>query len=434
MPHYLDATGPAPEASGISITDSMGVELAVLDFQLQAQDKTQSPVFGVGVGGTIVSQPKIKGGTVYFGACDKNIYAVDVQTGKEKWRFSLQDIVFDVALANDTVYAASYDRCLYAISEAGKLRWRFEAKGMITCTPLVAGGIVFIVGGDCTLYAVDEETGRVKWSIVDGMPSFGCPAVEGDTVYIGFLSGNCYAISLNGSVKWVFTAAGPTGSATIGRYIYFPSFNGKVYALNRDGSLVWAYTTGVKNLVWKPGAVGNDTVYITGADQDVYAISEGGDLRWKFPTDSLVFGTLLLSPTSLSFGSFEGMFYTIDRESGALRTKKPLGGKVICASRAGDRLFFSCYDCKLLCTDLEGNVLWSFPTSLSYVSSFNFQSIRPQTLASSQLQAGQDNQRETEAYKGKVRQEAAGGSVYSALNIGYASSFNQYTKRTKYVH
>src|SRR3989338_4785213 len=43
----------------------------------------------VGVGGSITSVPLIFNGTVFFGACDKNFYAVGLD-GKERWRFATQ--------------------------------------------------------------------------------------------------------------------------------------------------------------------------------------------------------------------------------------------------------------------------------------------------------------------------------------------------------
>ncbi len=46
----------------------------------------------VGVGGSITSVPLIVNGTVFFGACDKNFYAVGLD-GKEQWRFATQGTI-----------------------------------------------------------------------------------------------------------------------------------------------------------------------------------------------------------------------------------------------------------------------------------------------------------------------------------------------------
>ena len=55
-------------------------------------------------------------GIVYVGSYDKNLYAIDAVTGKEKWRFVTGDWVdSSPAVANGIVYVGSRDKNLYAI-------------------------------------------------------------------------------------------------------------------------------------------------------------------------------------------------------------------------------------------------------------------------------------------------------------------------------
>jgi outer membrane protein assembly factor BamB len=55
-------------------------------------------------------------GIVYVGSNDKNLYAIDAVTGKEKWHFATGDWVdSSPAVADGIVYVGSNDKNLYAI-------------------------------------------------------------------------------------------------------------------------------------------------------------------------------------------------------------------------------------------------------------------------------------------------------------------------------
>jgi len=58
----------------------------------------------------------VANGVVNVGCEDKNLYAIDAATGKEKWRFATGDWVdSSPAIANGIVYVGSNDKNLYAI-------------------------------------------------------------------------------------------------------------------------------------------------------------------------------------------------------------------------------------------------------------------------------------------------------------------------------
>jgi len=49
----------------------------------------------IGFGGSICNMPMLHDGVIYFGCCDKNLYAIDQKTGKELWRFRTGGLIFD---------------------------------------------------------------------------------------------------------------------------------------------------------------------------------------------------------------------------------------------------------------------------------------------------------------------------------------------------
>ena len=84
-------------------------------------------------GGIVYSSPAVANGIVYVGSEDKNLYAIDTVTGKEKWRFATGDHIFSSpTVANGIVYIGSEDKNLYAIDAVtGKERWRFAMGGWV---------------------------------------------------------------------------------------------------------------------------------------------------------------------------------------------------------------------------------------------------------------------------------------------------------------
>jgi len=52
---------------------------------------------------------------VYFGSNDNHLYAVDANTGEEKWKFETGDSVSSPAVLDGVVYFGSQDNHLYAV-------------------------------------------------------------------------------------------------------------------------------------------------------------------------------------------------------------------------------------------------------------------------------------------------------------------------------
>src|SRR5208337_292797 len=122
-------------------------------------------------GGVVYSSPAVADGTVYIGSEDKNLYAVDARTGKEKWRFAMGGWVYSSpAVANGIVYAGTSYESLYDLK-----------------------------GANGSLYAIDATTGKEKWRFVTGDWMYSSLAVANGVVYVGSRDKNLYAIGANTS-------------------------------------------------------------------------------------------------------------------------------------------------------------------------------------------------------------------------------------------
>ncbi|MFQ5648096.1 MAG: PQQ-binding-like beta-propeller repeat protein, partial [Candidatus Aenigmatarchaeota archaeon] len=158
------------EQKGISF--EVGVEQAqfgdldMFGTLLQIKEAEKDPIFEIGTGGSVVSNPLVEGGVVYFGACDHNFYAVDAKTGRLVWKFETKGPVCVgrwPAVSSDTIFFGSYDHNLYALDLlTGREKWRFTARDKIASSPVVHGGVVYFGCRDGNLYAVSLE-GKEVW-------------------------------------------------------------------------------------------------------------------------------------------------------------------------------------------------------------------------------------------------------------------------------
>jgi outer membrane protein assembly factor BamB len=206
--------------------------------------------------GGVASSPLIAGGLVYFGSEDQHLYAVDSQTGQEKWRFKTEDGVWgSPAMADGVVYfgggcyecTESEDRHLYAVdSQTGQELWRFGTGGWVESTPVVVEGVVFFGSGDTYVYAVDSQTGQEKWRFKTEGGVQDSLAASAGVVYVGSRDQHLYAIdSQTGQELWKVETGGATlyGPAIADGVVYFGSSAGRhLYAVDsQTGQELWKF-------------------------------------------------------------------------------------------------------------------------------------------------------------------------------------------------
>ncbi len=139
--------------------DEFSVELE--DFEVRKKRKFDR-MWKSGEGGSIINCPLIHDSMLYFGAMDGYLYAVDLKTKKEKWRYKTGGkIYFSSPVIHDgVIYIGSYDYCLYAISLEGKGLWQFRTGGEMFSSPLALDGRIYIRLKGWCLYAIDKKQER----------------------------------------------------------------------------------------------------------------------------------------------------------------------------------------------------------------------------------------------------------------------------------
>ena len=174
----------------------------------------------------------------------------------------------------------------------------------------------------------------VKWKLrlqIDNKPtlSFNPPVVLDGTIYFGSVDGNFYALDIeSGYMRWVFKSEGAINSVPFAdeNNVYFGSNDGKVYALSReDGTELWSFDTGhtVQSTVARYG----DWVVFTSDVGATYFLSVQGEEKFRIPNPVWLYHTFQMyedvmyfapGPVSnpVSFGAYDlnkrGYLWVVD--------------------------------------------------------------------------------------------------------------------------
>ncbi len=247
--------------------------------------KTCTPLWTAATGGVIgESSPAVANGVVYIGSADGKLYAFDAAGGSTTCSGSPKTctplwtgatggaIQGSPTVVNGVVYVGSNDYKLYAFDAAGGSGrcsgtpktctplWTAATGGVVTPSPAVAGGVVYVGSDDGTLYAFDAAGGS---STCSGTPKTCTPLW---TAFVGYFTIARSAVVANGVV---YVAAGPSNS---------------VYAFDASGGSatcggapktckpLWNGLTGTGGL---SPAVYNGVLYFPGADK-LYAFDAAG--------------------------------------------------------------------------------------------------------------------------------------------------------------
>ncbi len=104
---------------------------------------------------SIEAAAAIVGGTVYFGSLDEHLYAVELKSGKEKWKVKIGPLKAAPSVKDGAVYVGDEEGFFHCVDAAtGARRWKFETSGEIMSSANFAGDRVLFGSYDSTLYCL----------------------------------------------------------------------------------------------------------------------------------------------------------------------------------------------------------------------------------------------------------------------------------------
>ena len=270
--------------------------------------------------------------TLYVGVYDNNIYALDLKSGKFKWKYPAEGgIAVKPALYKDRLIFGSEDRIAYAITTSGRLMWTCPTEGRIRSSAVVEFDHAFFGSDDQRLYAVNAQTGRVIWRFEALGPIRSSPVLGDELVYVGSEDGHLYAVDLSsGAARWKFRC---NRSITSSPALYYDlvvvgSSDWNVYCVDaRTGYTAWRVRTG--NAVISSPTIVDGVVYIGSTDKHLYAIDvKTGRIYWKFNADSQIVSTPAVSDEAIYFGTSKGEVISLSRKDKKVRWRFKTGGPI----------------------------------------------------------------------------------------------------------
>jgi len=276
-----------------------------------------------------LSSPVVVNGTVYFGSVDGNLYALDANSGEQRWKFATGDVVHaSPAYADGVVYVGSWDSYFYAIDAAsGKEKWRFHGgedplihnQVGFQSSPSVVNGVVYTGCRDSNLYAIDAATGKEKWHFNNnGSWVIVAPAVTQGKVFFATSDSALYHVVDAATGKPVLQQEGKafmfSSPAVAGDVVYVGVTNGTLEARDvASGTLLCDFQTDAskQNAGWVLTAdrkFNNSLLFRSGA-------------QWQGPTIDAtnrmlrvgsIFSSPLVAGGAVYFGSNDGNLYAIE--------------------------------------------------------------------------------------------------------------------------
>ncbi len=295
----------------------------------------------------IRSTPTVYRGTVFVGAYDNNLYALNAADGSFKWKYAAEGgIVGTPALSEDDnlLLFGSEDHLLHAIDlRTGKISWTFKTNGPIRATVNATVGHAFFGSDDGNLYAVRLGTGRQVWKFEAGAPIRSKPAVTSDRIVVGTENGEVIGLDLSGVVKWRFKAkrAVTSSPAVQDDIAYVGSVDWHVYALDtNNGWAAWRYRTN-KPIISSPCVVGNQ-LFVGSADNFMYAldINANGKELWKFETQGQIISSPVFANGAIYFGGVDQHVYSVETKKGKLRWSYETGGPIASSGAIVDGVLY----------------------------------------------------------------------------------------------
>ena len=356
-------------------------EILTFPFLLNAQefDSEVDTSFKLLSMSNIATAPHIDNGIIYYGSWrttfgnyeqgDGHIYAVDLTTKKELWRYKcLYEVGSTPVTSEGMIYFGNGELvsyrdirerkgCFYALDcKTGKEKWRVNTGGGINCKPSILGDIVYFGCHDGYLYALNKKTGEEIWKFQTYAPVVSSPVIYENTIYLGTKNAYLYAIDvLSGKMIWKSKIELDKQSALMtpavsDKRIFVARHAGLMHALDRmTGDHLWTYpSVSSTNLpddgfIHSPPSYFHNKVFFASHDFFFYVLEEEGNLRWKKMLDER--GTQNAIPyiddSSVYLVNLDGYdLYSIDINRGETNWKFESTGSIFSTPIANENLIF----------------------------------------------------------------------------------------------
>ncbi|MBA4188789.1 MAG: hypothetical protein C0467_12390 [Planctomycetaceae bacterium] len=276
-------------------------------------------------GDAIEGSPIIAGEVVYVASLDKHLYAIELATGKQKWKVKLGAMKASPGMKGNRIYVGNLEGVFHCVNAAdGKLLWKFEADGEITAAANFHGENIIFGSHDSNLYCLNPEGKKVWATPVDG-PINSTAAVVGDRTFAtGCENGVLHVIDAKtGKELGNIDLGGSTvtTAAVVGDWVYASMVSNQVVGADLKGlKKVWSFEAPKRQQPFQSSPAVTTGLVIAGSrDKKVYALdAKTGEQKWNFVTEGQVDASPVIVGDRVYVGclSDDGNFYVLDLKTG----------------------------------------------------------------------------------------------------------------------
>ncbi len=314
------------------------------------KDKETKWVFKSSKG--IAADPLVYDGRVYLSTRGQMVLALDLKTGKEVWSFKTGELQSSPSGGwdyfssgpqqfEDLIIVGSGDGNVYAMDrERGKLRWKFSTQQRVRATSRIEDGVVYQPSNDGFVYALEAGSGKLIWKFetlgasydsqtfgFDRNSMFDQPDIINNKLIFGSRDGNVYSINLDTreeewkfsyGTTWAMTSVVDENTAYIGW-----STNNKFCAIDLvSGEEKWSITAGSHN--YTSGLIKKENLYFGSADGKLYSVrKDSGQKLWSFDVGSEIYSSPTMHEGLIYFGADDGKIYAIQEVEGHMAVYQP---------------------------------------------------------------------------------------------------------------
>ncbi len=298
LPEKLDLlwafqAGDMIESTAAVVDDT--VYIGALDGILYAIDtQTGKSTWKYEATDSIKSAPSIKEGVIYFGDGGGIFHAVDIATRKKRWQYTTEgEIISSANFFGDRVLFGSYDGFLYCLNiKNGELAWKYETEGYVHGTPAIYENFVIVTGCDSYLRVINITDGTQKQEVNLGAYVGASPAI---------LRTNAESQNRPKS------------------YAYCGTYGNEILGVDlTSGEIAWRYQHPVRQLpFFASAAVTNNIVLIGGRDKMMHALTpEKGEPIWTYTAKTRIESSAVVVGNRVFFGTTRGVFLALDITTG----------------------------------------------------------------------------------------------------------------------
>jgi len=267
----------------------------------------------------INGSPVVEGGVVYVcgSNTEESLIAFDMVQGKSIWKKPYGDIEVSPLLLEDRLYFGNIRGEFFCVNKrTGEKLWKFDIpentklKGIRSSAVADHGAVIF-GADDGYMYALETETGKLRWSYDTGSPIVAPPAAQHGALFIGNISGAFLCLNAE------------------------------------NGTLLWSYSCGTSILAG--AAVSNSNVLVATAGGSVVSLRpEDGVAQWRSELGSVINASPVIAGEYIYVGTLKKTLHGIRLTDGELVFSHTVSGRIKSSPAIAYRRLYVASDDRLI--------------------------------------------------------------------------------------